>query len=47
MGNKEIENEFYQFKEMFELRAKAKDRADILAMVSQIFTLKDTILKSE
>lgn len=47
MGNKEIENEFYHFKEMFEQKGKPKERAEILALVSQIFALRETILRSE
>jgi hypothetical protein len=48
LGNKEIENEFYQFKEMFEQKTKKKELKDeILTTVKQIFTLKDKILASE
>lgn len=48
LGNKAIENEFYQFKEMFNSKArKEATRSDFFSLVQQIHTLKGEILSSQ
>ena len=45
LGNKEIENEFYHFKDMFETKARKETvKKEFLSLVRQIHTLKDKIL---
>ena len=47
LGNKEIENEFYHFKEMFDTRARKEEiRKGFFGVVRQIHTLRNEILKS-
>ena len=48
LGNKEIENEFYHFKEMFDTRArKDETRKGFFDIVRQIHALRNEILQSE
>jgi hypothetical protein len=48
LGNKEIENEFYHFKEAFDTRARRDDtRKGFFDVVRQIHTLRNEILQSE
>jgi len=48
LGNKEIENEYYKFKEMFDTRARKEEvRNSFKGLVQQIHTLKGEILASE
>ena len=48
LGQKELENEYYQFTEMFNTRARKEDvKKNILDLVRQIHTLKATIMESE
>jgi len=47
LGQKEIENEFYHFKEMFNTKARKEEHQKLFFnMVKQIHSLKDHILAS-